>query len=437
MFDVKNFCEFRFNGFTVDNSVAVFEYSAVGVGEFEDLVFREVVDFSYPIVLSENLVKVLNLLGAALGVSYYKMFIPLVYNIVPLLSLNSAAYLDSLITYGLAEFAYRNNLPSLIRNVLNINTVENAETVANVAPGVPLVAIGGGKDSIVTVELLKNSDIDFACFTVNASTPHLKTIPIVGKPHLNVERKYDSKLFTLVDEGALTGHVPITAYNSLIGVALAHITGNGLLILSNELSADVETLVWNGEKINHQWAKSSEAEKLLNLAIEGETGFTNNVLSVLKPYMEITIAEIYADKCGMYDEVVVSCNKAYKVGQQTGVWCGDCDKCRFVGLIFAPYMSKERLYSITGFELFAVDDDLGNYVNLVNTSGKPFECVGDVSEAVKAFKLLKTHPEWANNNIVVQMCNIVETLTNNDSSLKPQPLPLSPYKEAADVFFKK
>lgn len=433
VFTSEKYASFHYKGFTVEDTSICFLYNAVEANG-DCVAFVETVSFGQPVIVDTVLESIVNLLGVALGLSYYKMFAGKPYVIECPLTVESVSYVESLVTYGLAEFAYVNRLDGLVKNVVTVS--EKAPTVSimgEVREGLPLVSIGGGKDSIVSVEALRSAGLDFYCFTVNASKPHFDTVSITGKEHYNVLRVCDSKLFSFIEAGALAGHVPVTAFNSLIGVVESYLVNGGVVLLSNELSADVETLVWGGEKVNHQWAKSYEAEVLLNKALASVTGYSYNVVSILKPYMEIDIAKAYANNCEAYDSVVVSCNKAYRIGKETGRWCGACDKCRFVGLMFAPFMSKDKLYSIVGFEMFS--GNVQDYMSLVNGFDKPFECVGDVAEAREAFMLLSVNPEWGTNDIVVEVCKYIVENPIDEITAGGSFTSVSPYNEAVGVFF--
>ena len=90
------------------------------------------------------------------GVSYYKAFIPrtLLCEAFPL-DARTAAFVERVYVNGLAEFAFRNGIS--LRNNVNLRSEPGPEPT-----GLPIrlprrtcVPVGGGKDSIVTLECLK------------------------------------------------------------------------------------------------------------------------------------------------------------------------------------------------------------------------------------------------------------------------------------------
>jgi hypothetical protein len=98
-----------------------------------------------------------------------------------------------------------------------------------------------------------------------------------------------------------------------------------------------------------------------------------------------------------YHPVFTSCNRVFQLDpeQRLGSWCCDCDKCRFVFLILAPFMPPAQLTEIFGRDLLADPAQYEGFALLTATGGdKPFECVGEVDESLAAIHLISRHPEW-------------------------------------------
>ena len=95
---------------------------------------------------------------------------------------------------------------------------------------------------------------------VNPKKPMADCARASGFPLISVTRNLDPLLFKLNENGALNGHVPITAIVSLIALAGAFVYGYDTVILSNERSADEGNIVDAGVQINHQYSKASEFE---------------------------------------------------------------------------------------------------------------------------------------------------------------------------------
>ncbi|GAA2668938.1 hypothetical protein Apa02nite_047290 [Actinoplanes palleronii] len=382
-FDVMRFPSYAFDPTT---GIATFDYLLDGP---EPLRFTETITLPVPAEGHdlETLHRVLELLHVVAGVSYYKVGAP-PRVLAPLpVAPEVAAWFTRIYTDGLAEYAYRNQLP----HVLEL-TVETPGVLAPATPvevtGRPLSAVGGGKDSIVTLEILRAAGLDPVPFSVNPNPVIVNVNAASGLTALAARRKLDPLLFELNKAGALNGHIPVTAINSLIAVATAVWHGLGPVIMSNERSASDPNLVWNGHEVNHQWSKGVLAEGLLRSAVAAHTGLVDPYFSLLRTLSELHIAQLFAGHTA-YDDVVTSCNKAFKLHDPTARWCGDCPKCRFVFLAMAPHMPRERLAHIFGHDLFAAEAQVPGFLELLGVDGhKPFECVGEAEECLVALSML-------------------------------------------------
>src|SRR5262249_53513801 len=127
-----------------------------------------------------------------------------------------------------------------------------------------LVPVGGGKDSIVTLECLKEAGEPVTLFALGAAsgtaTPIEETIKISGLPSIRVARTLAPNLAEVNKAGAYNGHVPITAILSAIAVATSVLHGFDAVIFSNEHSASAPNLWMNESEINHQYSKSFDFE---------------------------------------------------------------------------------------------------------------------------------------------------------------------------------
>ena len=137
---------------------------------------------------------------------------------------------------------------------------ERTTPQVNPLPERCLVPIGGGKDSLVTAELLNEAGVDFTLFSLRDAGLIADTSAIVGRPRIVVERMIDPQLFALNEAGALNGHVPITAYISFVTAVCAVLYGYKYLVYSLEKSANYGQVIFHGMDINHQYSKSEEFE---------------------------------------------------------------------------------------------------------------------------------------------------------------------------------
>ncbi|MEV4343141.1 hypothetical protein AB0J83_01480 [Actinoplanes sp. NPDC049596] len=375
--------------FDPETGVATFDYVLDGPSP---LSFTETITLPVPASSDESretaLYRVLDLLHVVAGVSYFKVGAPRRIVAPKPVPPAAAELFTAIYTMGMAEYAYRNQLPHVLEAVVEVPDGFTAPAEIDNAGGRPLSAVGGGKDSIVTLEILRAAGLDPVPFSVNPN-PVIKNVNAAsGLDALAARRQLDPRLFELNKAGALNGHIPVTAINSLIAIATAVWHGLGPVVMSNERSASDPNLIWNGHEVNHQWSKGVEAEGLLRAAVTAHAGLTEPYFSLLRSLSELHIAQLYA-RHDRYDDVVTSCNKAFKLHDPTARWCGDCPKCRFVFLAMAPAMDRARLTRIFGKDLFADPAQVPGFLELLGIDAhKPFECVGEVEESLVALAML-------------------------------------------------
>jgi len=337
------------------------------------------------------------LLALAASLSYYKAFAPTAFAVPSGLTETERAFISQLITGGLGEFAIVNDLPAVLDPVIDAPVANDPVKMPAAIPAGTraLVAVGGGKDSIVSIEALTSAGIDVGLFAINPRGPIESTARVAGIELERATRRIDPLLLRLNGEGAPNGHVPVTAINSLIALITAVATGYGTVVFSNEASASYGNQRWAGRDINHQWSKSSEFEGLLRRSLPAGAP---EYVSLLRPITEIRIARRFAEHTA-YHSVFTSCNRAFRMSAAAdATWCGDCPKCRFVFLILAPFVSREALLTIFGGrDLFADDDQTEGFLELLGVDGlfKPFECVGEPDECRVALDLVRNRDDWA------------------------------------------
>ena len=397
----SQFSAMRFPAHSFDPSTGVASFGYELTGD-SPLSFTETVTFPLPASgeIPAQFYRVLELLHVVAGVSYYKAGAPPRIEAPRPVSPAVEALFTAVYSKGLAEYAYRNDLPFVLDLEVSVPGPAPAAAPIDNADGRPLSAVGGGKDSIVTLEILRAAGLDPVPFSVNPNPVIVSVNAASGLPALAARRRLDPLLFELNKAGALNGHIPVTAINSLIAIATATLHGLGPVVMSNERSASDPNLIWNGHEVNHQWSKGVEAEGLMRAAVTAHTGLTEPYFSLLRSLSELHIAQLYA-RHTTYDDVVTSCNQAFKLHDPTVRWCGNCPKCRFVFLAMAPAMSRERITHIFGKDLLADPAQVPGFEELLGIDAhKPFECVGEVEESVVALGLLAADPQWSEAPVV-------------------------------------
>ena len=239
-----------------------------------------------------------------------------------------------------------------------------------------LVPVGGGKDSVVTLECLRN-EMPVIPLIVNprgATLNCVKTAGYTENDFIVINRTLDPTMLQLNAEGYLNGHTPFSALLAFISVLVAFGSRSKYIALSNENSANESTVP--GTNINHQYSKSIEFERDFRNYVAENLNDKVQYFSFLRPLSELQIASLFA-QCEAYHPVFRSCN----VGSKTDSWCGHCPKCLFTWIILSPFLSREKLTAIFGKDLMA-DASLQPILEELNGTAavKPFECVGTVEE---------------------------------------------------------
>lgn len=347
--------------------------------------------------------KLLDLTAIVLGVSYFKLRAP--FEIVaPEIALTEAERAFAIDVYenGLGEFYARNNLQRFGKLTIS-GPLDNVATKPAVAlPERTLLPIGGGKDSLVSVDLLTHTGVAFSPFAVNPKGPILTSVEKIGLDPVYVTRTLDAEMIRLGQEpGYYNGHVPSTAINSMIASLCALLYGYNQIVLSNERSASEGNVTFDGRETNHQYSKSLGFELLIASVLSDATGGALKYFSLLRPYSEARIASLFTQEA-KFDHVFSSCNRNFRLaGHKGDLWCGECPKCHFVFLIFAPFMAKDRLLSIFGKNLL---DNLANEASFRELAGlagqKPWECVGEILEAAACLYTLTRHADWHDAAVV-------------------------------------
>jgi UDP-N-acetyl-alpha-D-muramoyl-L-alanyl-L-glutamate epimerase len=368
------------------------------------------------------------------GVSYYKTAAPPVIDLggtalTPL----ELAFLREFYLQGLGEFAFRNALDLTDLRFEGppapapASASAPAPAPASAAPAaqpdewpiqlpitssmshsspIPraLVPFGGGVDSIVTVERVRQR-ADVALFVANRPGDRFDAIErpaaVSGLPIVRAGREIDAQLLRSAEFGFLNGHVPVTGILSAIAILAAVLDDRDTVIMSNEWSASVPTLVRVGRPVNHQYSKSASFEAAFRDVLAAQLAGLPGYFSALRDRSELWIAEEFA-ALPRYHTTFRSCNRAFQLdtARRLGHWCGQCDKCCFIDLILAPFMSADALRAV-----FAADGggaepltDLAlapKFRTLLGSGTKPFECVGEVNECRAAVLLAARRPDRA------------------------------------------
>jgi UDP-N-acetyl-alpha-D-muramoyl-L-alanyl-L-glutamate epimerase len=351
------------------------------------------------------------------GVSYYKTAAPPVIDLgETALTDLERAFLGDFYLQGLGEFAYRNaiDLSDLRIDADARSALPPAAGSAHRASREPraLVPFGGGIDSIVSVEHVRQR-ADVALFVVSRPGDRFEAIErpaaVSGLPVIRAGREIDQQLMRSAELGFLNGHVPVTGILSAIAVLAAVLDERDAVVMSNEWSASVPTLEHDGRPVNHQYSKSASFEAAFRGVLAADPAGLPDYFSLLRDRTELWIAEKFAG-LERYHGSFRSCNRAFHLDKtlRLGHWCGQCDKCCFIDLILAPFMSAEALGAVFaadggGTEPLTKPELAPKFRALLGAGTKPFECVGEVSECRAAVLLAARRPDRADYPLLQEL----------------------------------
>ena len=364
-------------------------------------------------------------LGMAELVSYWKCACPPVVEIrCGILSARQISWWKKLYRNGLGEFFYRNGIEpgdDFMRierpRSSQPNSPQNStffwadgigsggsplEVTGNELP-LPekrelsgcLIPVGGGKDSIVTMELLKSHDShgNNLCYIINPRRPVLETAYAAGFADdkiVKVNRTIDAALLRLNSLGYLNGHTPFSSVIAFSGLLFAYLAGKKHLVLSNESSANEANIA--GTDINHQYSKSAVFEADFREYAQISFGQAPEYFSLLRPWSEWQITKKFTEH-PRYLNVFQSCN----IGSKTDTWCGKCAKCLYVYIMLAAFLSDDKLIPVFGANLLDSQELEPIFNGLVYENvDKPFECVGtrnEINLALDGAQKRRNHPE--------------------------------------------
>jgi hypothetical protein len=286
------------------SGVAYFRY------RIGDQTFTETLELTPGATIPEQILFALHL---ALGVSYWKAYCsPTIVIESGTLTREQATFWNTLYTKGLGEFFYVNEIDFRGRVNFPYDDAADPQPVSVQTHPSALVPIGGGKDSLVSIELLQKGEMPFSTFTlgrydvIEAQRTHINT------KHHTIKRTLDKQLFALNEQGAYNGHVPISSIYAFTAVLQAMLTGQRYVVLSNERSASYGNVEYLGEHVNHQWSKSLEFEKMINSYVHDYITPDVEYFSLLRPLYEIAIAREFAQH-DQWLSRFTSCNRNFAI----------------------------------------------------------------------------------------------------------------------------
>jgi UDP-N-acetyl-alpha-D-muramoyl-L-alanyl-L-glutamate epimerase len=406
-FDKSSIRAFRFVrcSFDAETGIARLVYAFDEGPELTETVTVPGAPFVLDAARTQAVEQAVRLLHLVTGVSYYKAAVPNEIRIEGYaIDAATAVLMEQVYVHGLGEFAYRNGLSLHGRVRFPVGAQAPSAAPSAGLRAHALVAIGGGKDSLVSIEALRGAGIDQTVTWIGGSQLIAACAARTGLSTLNIGRALAPELFEYNRQGAWNGHIPVTAINSAIMVLAALLHGVDQVVFSNERSASYGSMIPGTGEVNHQWSKGWAFEQAFGEYVQSHVAADLQYYSLLRPLSELAVARQFA-RTDHYDAHFSSCNRNFHLlGERpTNRWCGVCPKCHFVFLALAPFMPKPRLVGIFGRNLLDDANQTAGFDALLEYQDhKPFECVGEGQESRAAMATLGDRPEWREDVIVAR-----------------------------------
>lgn len=390
---------FTFGAYTVDaaHSSISFTYRVefkYGITKtFTDrLYFQDITHEMWEQIPSAVLQPTLQALLIMLGINYWCVFPSSTIRIEGFtLTREQADFWNTLYLNGLGEFFYEMKMD--FRDLIAFPydaTATSHVPVRYKRPTRALLLNGAGKDSILSAEMLKAAGTPFDFFAYAPTPAHERIAALVGANTIKVTRKRDSLLDVTMSLFGVSNAYPSVSTFTFIATLLAELRGYNSIVFSNERSADFGNFTYRGLPVNHQWCKSSEAEKMINDYIQAYITPDISTISLLRAFSELEIVRRFV-QYPQYLRQVTSCNTYFWLPHfsqrfsRRSFWCKQCPKCVFLFACFAAFLSKEQVVQMFGANLFPRKRLMPLFKSILGIEGfKPLDCVGEPEEMILA-----------------------------------------------------
>ena len=313
-----------------------------------------------------------------------------------------AHFWDTLYLNGLGEFFYDMKID--FHNLIAFPYDSSLVTPASVKFKRPIRSLllnGAGKDSILSAEILKASNTPFDFFSFAPTPAHKRIAKLVDAKTISVSRRRDPWIDIAMSWFKISSAYPSVSTFTFIAVLLAELLGYDSIVFSNEHSADFGNLIYLGLPVNHQWCKSSVAEKMINDYIQRFITPCISTSSLLREFSELEIVRRFV-RYPQYLRHVTSCNYYFglpdivQILLRKSYWCNNCPKCVFLFACFSAFLPKKEVLSIFGANLYAKKSLLKLFRRILGIEGfKPFDCVGEPKEMILAMHKAVKRREYA------------------------------------------
>jgi hypothetical protein len=300
-------------------------------------------------------------------------------NVFPLgLSTDGVEFYENYLQHGLAELRLRNGLDVGKRVRIKIGAgAPRYQPADYLARRSALLLNGGGKDTVVAGELLREIGLPFVWFSLGHTRAMKRVARLSGNPE-RLTLTLSGSLQAMRGESLYPGHKPLSSLLAFLAVLAAFVKKRKYVVAANEYSSNFGNTFVDGLEVNHQYPKSYDFETRFRSYVNNEILPSIRYFSVLRSLYEVQIAKIFAGY-PKYFAGFRSCN----AGIRDDYWCLRCPKCAFILLALAPHLNKGQLRKIFATNAFALPRIRQLILKLCSPS-KPFECVGTQEECLLA-----------------------------------------------------
>jgi len=410
-------------GWRDDRRVAYFCYEIVT--DEKTFKLEETIELSSQLPESLESEKLLRSLHIALAVSYYKSFIPPVIEHPYMMDNKEADFWNKVYLNGLGEFLYKNSLSG---SRLAKFTAQTGNSNVYDGPNIEwrekaVLGIGGGKDSIVAGELLKEAGVPVSGFVLATGEVlgQTKAVSDVMNIELNaVKRTIDRQILDINKiDGSYNGHIPISLIFGLVGALVAVAGQSRYIIVANESSASIPQTTWEGSNINHQWSKSLDFERLFQDYLHNYVSRDIHYFSAIRPLSSIAIAKIFS-QYPQYFEVFTSDNSLFRIipeSREHPRWSLNSSKSLSSYILLAPWLSDEDLIRTFGRNFLNESSLSELFGSLLGDNGQSvLDCVGTPEELRASMKEVIHQSRFTDSALIIY--TVVKQLLHAEPELQ-------------------
>lgn len=402
----------------------VFEYLDFAVGdERQTAYFRYAIEHAgntyqltetlrFPVPLKDSIQQqaALRALHIALGISYYKIYLSAVIRHPYDMDETEANFWNEVWLGGLGELLYINQLSAERLAKFKPQTGKLLrDPTAQINSKKALLGIGGGKDSIVAGEFLKELGLDLTGFVL-ATGEHQGQASDVAQtmqvPLLAVERTMDAQYAELRKQpNTYRGHIPISLIFGLVGVNLAIANDVPYVVVANEASASLPQATWEDRPVNHQWSKSFTFEQLFQRFVKDYIHTDVTYFSAIRPLTSVAVARKFAT-LSQYFEVFTSDNSVFRIKAEARPptrWSMESPKSLSSFMLLSPWLNETDMIRIFGRDFLNEPSLEPLFKQLTGQEGHPpLDCVGTVDELVLSINLASLQGKYTNSYLMKQ-----------------------------------